>query len=308
VRRQALPPGAPSGAAHDVESLYQSFGPAYDNAKGFPVRPAIVRTAGGDVPLASFPRTQGAFEQAANNPSVRAGGDARAQVHSWLQDALTSLPGKGKRGIIASEDLTQLRSRIRAEIRAASKGVGDGSVRLLQQAEKSVTDALESQLPADAASILRATDAKYAQYKIVEDAAGRAGDKPGGITPYNLTQAVKAGTDRGAFARGGGGPLRKLASSGRQVFDNRTPVTGARAITAAPLGYLAYTHPAVGIPAAVAATLGVATKTGRKIVGGNTAAQRKALQMQRALRRKAGGTLSGATTAASAYGAQEFRE
>ena len=291
ARAAALPPGARRETANgSLESVYQAYEPAYDVAKGFPTAPRIMRTAGSDTPLASFPQVRGAFEAAARDPNIRADDATRKAAHKWLQNKLTQLPGKGRTGTVDSADLLKLRSEIRAEIRAAGKGQNPdmATVSILSQAEQSITDALESQLPRQATDALKATDAQYAQYKILEDAVRRSGDQISGTTPSQLSAAVKAATPASQYARGGGGPLRKLASSGKQVFDVRTPPTGARLATLGTAVGLGAAAPAVGIPLGVAGVLAATTKSGRKLLAGGTKAQQAAQRYAAALRRKVG--------------------
>jgi hypothetical protein len=281
--------GAPGVKPGSVEDAYRSFSPAYDASKGFPVAPRVMRTAGGDIPLATFPQTRGAFESAVRDPNVYADKQTRKAVGAWLQNKLSALPGAGKgTGTMDSADLLKLRSEIRDQIRAASKGAApdEAQAALLRNAERSVTDALESQLPKKVTDALRATDKQYGQYKVLEDAARRAGDQLQGMTPSNLSAAVKAATPAGGYARGGGGPLRELAGAGKQVFDARIPPTGARLLVPGTIAAVAGAKPTAVALAGLTAL--ATTKAGRKVLGGRTAAQVKAQALQAALRRKAG--------------------
>ena len=299
ARRQGLAPGATD--ARDLDAVYTGYEQAYDVPKGYPVQPRIVRTAGGDVPLASFPKVRGAFEQAARNPQVMADTAKRKQVNSWLQNQLTTLPSAGKGAtLLDSADLLKLRSNIRDQIRTYGKGASPDleRVRLLEGAERSVTEALESQLPKRAMDALGATDKQYAQYKILEDAYRASGDQLAGLTPAKLSQAVKNATPAGVYARGGGGPLRKLAQLGRLTFQEQTPPTGARlaVLGAGPVAGTLAGLTGAGAAPAVLAGLGAVgapaaltlTKTGRKLAGGQTKLQQVAQRKSAALRRKAG--------------------
>lgn len=308
-RRAALPPGVkPTEANGSLESVYQRYEPAYDVAKGFPTSPRIMRTAGSDTPLASFPRVKGAFTRAAEDPNVFADDAARKKVDMWLQNKLTALPGAGKGGqTMDSAELLKLRSEIRSQIRSAMSGKNpdEAAAALLGNAERSITEALESQLPKKATDALRATDKQYSQYKILEDATRRAGDQPQGMTPSQLSAAVKAATPASGYARGEGGPLRKLASAGKAVFDQRTPPTGARLATLGTAVGLGLTAPLVAAPIGGAALLAATTKSGRKLLAGRTAAQKKALATTRALRRKAGRVIKPTAVAAGARAGEE---
>jgi hypothetical protein len=283
----AAPTAAGKGAAKGgVDQMYGGFRTAYDEAKGFPTYPRQVRTAGGDVHLADTPAAPGSFTRAAQSPSVRATPDTRASTHSWLQDQLGALKPNKKTGLVDSEDLLELRSNIRTEIRDASLGASPdkASADLLRKAEQEVTDVLESQLPPDALAKLRATDAQYSQYKILEDATRRAGDQVGGMSPAHLSAAVRAATPAGPYARGLGGPLRQMARSGRQVLDERTAPTGARLISLLGPAALIKSAPILGLPAAGL----IGTQFGRKILKGGTAGQRYGRELAAALRRPRG--------------------
>lgn len=312
ARRKALPPGVkPSEANGSIESVYAQYEPAYDKAKGFPLRPAVMREAGGDLPLASFPQVRGTFKQAAYDQSVFADDTTRKAVDGWLQNKLTALPGAGRGpDPIDSADLLKLRSEIRDQIRKLRSGrtPNEAAADLFGNAEKSVTEVLESQLPTATTRGLQATDAQYAQYKILEDALRRAGDQAGGLTPSQLSAAVKQATPAGAYARGAGGPLRKLAASGKSVFDQRTPPTGARLATLATAVGLGAAFPKLMLPVAGGVVLGSSTKVGRRVLGGVTKPQQKLLATTRALRRKAGRVIRPTTVAAGAAGANEYLE
>jgi hypothetical protein len=276
---------APGAKASDLGTAYTSFEPAYQQGKGFPVHPRVMRTAGGDTPLASYPMQRGAFETAARDKGVLVDDASRKSVHQWLQNQLSALPNKGK-GLTTSDDLMKVRSKIRDEIRSMVQGADPdwSKAQLLRNADQSISEVLASQLPEGVGKALRKVDKQYAQYKILQDATRRAGDQTSGMTPSKLGTAVKAATPGDIYARGGGGPLRQWARAGRDVFDQRNPPTGARLLT---VGGLAAA--AGAIPTSIAAGLGTvaaATKTGRRALSGRTGVQRKAQALARALRRK----------------------
>lgn len=275
VLREGAAPGAqiPTADVDEMlEAAYRSFEPLYARAKGFPVRPVVMRTAGGDQPLGRL------FEQATKAGSVRATDATRKSTLKWLRNQLTQFDG-------SSEGLLAMRSKIRTESRAA-RLLGDADDRaaaqLLDNAESAVTHALESQLPDEALQALRLADSKYGTYKVIENAVAAAKDAPGGFTPSQLSNAVKQATETGAYARGAGGPLRELASQGRQTFDVRSPLTGQRVATYMAGGAGLYANPQVALPAAGAFIGMVGTRTGRRLAAGTTSAQRR---LAEALRR-----------------------
>lgn len=268
VLREGAAPGAqvPIGDVDEMlEAAYRSFEPLYGRAKGFPVRPVVMRTQGGDQPLARL------FEHGTKAGGVRATDATRKSTLKWLRNQLTQFDG-------SSEGLLAMRSKIRTESRAA-RLLGDAEERaaaeLLDNAEDAVTRALESQLPGDALQALQLADSKYGTYKVIENAVAAAKDSPGGFTPSQLSNAVKQSTETGAYARGGGGPLRELASQGRQTFDVRSPLTGQRAATYMLGGAGLYANPQLALPAAGALVGAVGTRTGRRLAAGTTSAQQR---------------------------------
>jgi hypothetical protein len=308
ARQKALAPGATD--ASNLDTVYAGYGPAYDVAKGFPVGPRIMRTAGGDIPLADFPQTKGAFTRAARDKGTWAGEDVRATAEKWLRAQLTKLPDKGRgAGTFDSEKLTRLRSDIRDQIRklGQSPATKPGEREILEAAEKRLTEALESQLPKSATDALRRADRQYRRFKQVESAAESAARRGSAeFTPTELARAANKADDA---------DLWRLGNQGKLVFDQGPPPTGARAVT---LGVPGLAAAAMGFPvlgpaanlAAISALAG--TRTGRKLAGGNTAVQRAARAKAIALRRALGpqgrdlatlyGTTTGANTLADFYG------
>ncbi len=255
VQRAAIQEGSAPGAviqqsddvAQMLDEAYQSFQPLYDQAKGFPVRPAIVNTTGPDLPIDQ------AISRAVANRGVRATADDRAAVQGFLDDQLT-------KPFSTSDDLLNIRSAVRQEARDATRGNQIAQAKLLDDADDALSKALESQLPPDALKALKAADSKYGDYKIAERAVARGTDRPGGFTPNDLSQAVAQGNrggNAGSYARGGGGPLREIAADARKTLDSRSPPTGQRILGLVPAAALS--------PAALAAS---GTQTGRRLAAG----------------------------------------
>lgn len=216
VIQSTAAPGAgpiPSGQTDDMlDAAYRTFETAYDAAKGFPV----MLTRLGDVADADRP-LRGLLRQAVNDTNLPAGAlgpRARerlaADLDQQFQDVMRRT-GRGgmPEGTVDSAALLDFRTALRREIRASAKaGAGSGKsaakdrarTRALQNAEERVTEVLESQLPEDVMASLRATDARYRQHKIVEDAVWRGGDRE--LSPERLQDAVRRAESRGAFARG----------------------------------------------------------------------------------------------------------
>lgn len=265
VLNEARPPGmAPQPAGGELSdrlaAAYQGFEPAYAPAKaarvlpateaGVPLRgipapkaaepPILLDAAGRPMETPIAPKAvPGAFDKVVANRSVMATDVERGVVRNFLEDQLSLLGRKaGKDGTVPAGVLLEMRSNIRAAASDALRASDFPKARLLELAEGEVTSALEAQLPTEAKAALRAADAQYAKHKMVEGAAQRAGDSPNGFTPFQLSQAIKQGTEKGAYARGAGGELRELAAAGRETFDARVPVTGARLLVSGPMQWL----------------------------------------------------------------------
>ncbi len=265
-------PGAspikPSDNIHDMlQQAYDSYAPLYDQAKGYPVTPEIVNT-GANTPLTT------AMKKASNAPGVPA--SLKNSENEWLQDRLTQLPQNPD-----SADLLQLRSDIRARGRTANLKTDTDSghiATIAGRAENQVTQALQSQLPQAPLDALQSADSNYGNYKIIENAVAKSKDNLAGLTPQKLSQAVYDATQDANYARGAGGPLRDLAQSGTQVFQNVSPPTGARLLTMA-AGGAGVMHPAVGIPVAGGMLAAAGTQTGRRLAAGVTAPQQAAQRL-----------------------------
>lgn len=276
IQRGAAPGAAPirpSENIHDMlQQAYDSYQPLYDQARGYPTTPEIVRTAGGNIPLTT------SFQQASRAPGVPR--SLQQSENEWLQNRLTQLPRNPQ-----SEDLLQLRSDIRQRARNANLKTDTDSghiANINSRAEQSVTAALQSQLPPEPLRALATADSNYGNYKIIESAVAKSKDNLAGLTPQKLSQSIYDSIADPAYARGGGGPLRDLAQAGTQVFQNVSPPTGARVATLA-MGGAGALHPTVGLPVA-AGMLGLTgTQTGRRLAAGITAPQQASQRLIAAL-------------------------
>jgi hypothetical protein len=262
---------SPIAATEDIHGMmraaYDSFQPAYEVAKGFPVK-ARIMTTGTDIPL------KDALQSAAHSRAVTATDSQRKAVSGFLDDALTMLT-RGRQ--LKSDDLLSLRSAVRSEARdmaLSGDSAGRASAKLYEKAEDAISKALESQLPADAIKALKAADTKYATYKIIENAVAKSKDNLAGLTPAKLSQAVSESLTSSQSARGGGGALRELARAGASSFQRGTPATGASLATLAVPTAAIYANPALGVPAALGLLAMTATKTGRRAAAGELATQR----------------------------------
>lgn len=288
---EAMPPGEtlPAGKlgfGQMVDKAADSFQDAYDVGKGFPVTPKIVSTAGGDAPLSQ------AFQGVVSRPRLGVDPTQARAVGNQLQAQLGQLVQQAKqRGTgLQSDDLLQLRSLIREAARdVGSDTQGSRALRgLWNDAASQVTAALDSQLPADAMSAVRATDQQYAKFAIVRDAARLAKDRPEGPTPTQLSTAVAWNTDPNLYARGGG-LLRDHVQAMGKVFGNTIPLTGLSGAGhfTAPAAIAAMTaehfpaaasvlHTVAPVVGGAAGTYALAnlTRGGRAALAGNTGWQR----------------------------------
>jgi hypothetical protein len=220
IAQEAAPPGfkvTPKDNVNEMfDDIYKAYTPAYDVAKGFPVSPVIM-TAGANRSLyTDLPIAKSAVADSAS----------RNYANKFIDNQLSYLRSKGAK--MTSDDLLQVRSNIRDEIRklSSSQGAPFKAADLLEGAEKKVTDALESQLPPDAITALNAVDAKYGNLKIFEKAIKSAKDRPEGFTPAQFSQAVQQATESNAKYAAGGGRMRNISSAAADVFTNRQPMTG----------------------------------------------------------------------------------
>lgn len=223
VMREAVPPGGTRPSAADTISdrlaqAYDEFGGAYAQVRGHPIVPEAV----------------GQLADAADNPSVLATDETRAAVRRFIRNQMTLLRPDAD-GMVSSDQVLAARSAIREAVRDSD----DPAVRrLMQTAADDLTNLLDAQLPAQAANVLRTTDARYGAYKVVEDAVRRGGDQTGGFTPSQLSSAVRSSMQPGAYARGEGGALRELARAGKETLDVQVPNTGSRLLAAGPVPYI----------------------------------------------------------------------
>lgn len=255
---EAQAPGAKVPATGDLhqtlENVGKTFEPAYDAVSGFPLvlskgKPVIVNQ-GENVPLST------AFKQAVSDRGIDATQATRDQAASWLDNLLT-------RPVRNSEDLISMRSEIRSRINSLAKDTSSEVLarrEIYQKAADQVTKTLESQLPPDLMQNLRAVDAQYAKYKTAVDAMAKAGDRPGGFTWAEASQAAKSSAQgalgKDAYARGEGF-MRDIPSAAREAFATR-PQTGA-SLTAQAAAY-----PSLLLTAPLSLT-----KTGRAFAAGN---------------------------------------
>lgn len=233
--------------AEKLAGAYETFKPAYEELGAHAV------TTAGPGKQSMGDQLRRVFGNAVNDPGVLATDADRSGLGRYLENQASAVhfqPGAQS----SVGDLQAVRSNVRKQLAQVlnSPSPNNAQAEMLRNAERAVTQQIDSNLPADAQGALRATDARYGLHKTVEDAVRRAGDTADGLTPRHLSAAVKADTARGAYARGGGGELRDLAKAGIESLQDKTPPTGVRALiqmvpgskyVQAPIAALANTAP-----------------------------------------------------------------
>lgn len=268
IGNEAAPPGYTPPARADIQDTYNDLRVAYDNAygnfKGYPMVPALVRVQGGDVPLSKV-------------MTVTGSADAKSAkyVQNFINNELSRIKGRQ----LTSGDLLDIRSNIRTKMRdMAGNDTFPDAQNLLKTAEQKTTQVLESQLPADAMQDLRAVDAKYGNFKVLEDAIVRAKDRPEGFTPAQLSMAVKQSASTPGQYASGGGRMRDISQASTDVFSPRVPMTGAQQ----PSQLVGL---ASAVPTAAFYGQGKPGQLARALLMGQTGAQEKIRDIERAFRR-----------------------
>ena len=269
VAKNAAPPGfqsvIPDNQNKAVDALRKGYNEAYKIVEGIDVTPFGLSTG---------------FKQAVRDRSTLVKKDDVGSVARFLNNELSAIQG---RGIIKSEDLLRIRSNIREQLRA--RDISSGAERLLINAEKSVTDSLDSQLPADAMSALKAIDNQYAKFVVFRRAVEKG--KESDFTPNQLSLAVKEATDAGEYAAGGG-RLREISNPAADVFSTTQPKTGRMVATLGALGlggYSAYQDPMGAALPLTGLGLLYGTAAGRRLAMGQSGAQLRARALERSVRR-----------------------
>ena len=298
----ALAPGdVAATGTHDFNELVadakRGFDEAYDSTLrstvpggGFPVGPKIMNAGSPDVPLSK------AFQQLAAKPRLGLTPGQRQAMGKELQEKLAETIAVAKRsGGMTADDLQALRSDIRDAVRDVSPtdNASRAQKDFWNDAQATVTRALESQLPAKTSQALRDIDQQYAKFAIVRRAAALAKDQPHGPTPAQFTQAIKEATAPNAYAAGAGWN-RGLSKGARSVFQSTIPQTGASgAGLIAPVMHAAEGAGALalgahnplalaGVGAGLGGIAGAYTRPGLRVLAGQTGVQQAA---QRALAR-----------------------
>ena len=191
-----------------LDQAYQAYTPLYNQYKGFPV--------GGEEVLDDLTSM---FTVAVNNPKVIATADSRGPTLDFLKNEMTAIANPNA---IKTEDLIDLRSAIRAQIRKEEQSGFRREADLLGSAEAGLTDYLNKFIPPDLVDDLRVIDSQYRQYKVIERAVYNSADNP--LTPEMVSESIRTGglTTPSQYARGvdpAVEELRALAISGRDPIN-----------------------------------------------------------------------------------------
>lgn len=221
VAQEAAPPGfsvKPEDNVNDLaDQLVGAYNDAYEVGKGYPMRPVIMQE-GKDIPLSSV------FRVAKNAPADDA---SIIYANRVLDNELSFIRSKGNQ--LKSDDLFEVRSNIRKEIRKINKSQNAPfkAAELLSQAEDQIERAIQSQLSGDVLSAVGAVDRQYRKYKTFERAINKAADRPEGFTPAEFSRAVRETTESDTTYARGGGSMRDLSRAFSETFPGRQPQTGA---------------------------------------------------------------------------------
>jgi hypothetical protein len=232
ARAPGAPPVRPSGDQwNDLALLGDGFNRSYDAFRGIPVYPAVHGPGGG--PLQGVGSSPGLIEQALN-ATEGITDEARAVVARKVLNELTRLPErKGAVGQIDLGDLLKVRSTVRTAKRDLLRSSDTASAdrrAAYDTVEEVLTAAIDSQTPGETGQALKAVDAAYRKYKMVEHAMEMAGTRPGGFTPYELSAGIRLATSKPGWSRGHAGEMWEIAKAWRNVTQQITPPTGARAV------------------------------------------------------------------------------
>ena len=193
-----------------LQKSYESFAPLYKQAHGQRIDVTNLRKK---------------MLKSIQDKTILSGTKERKAISDFINSQFNSLKSKIKKSDkikeIDSEDLLEFRSVIRGKIREENTPTERSKQYrgLLQNVETEITKALENGLTPDSRDILTNADQQYRQYKIIENAVYKAGDKP--FTSENVSNAIReSSSSRSFYARDFNETekqLRKLARTGRSV-------------------------------------------------------------------------------------------
>jgi hypothetical protein len=196
-----------------LEEAADGFGPLYQQMEGWPIRNRLIGSR--KTTLDTM------VKNSSNSQAVMAGAKERKVVASWLENQMSALRRKtktvqGVKEYYDSKDLLKLRSNIRRESRKQAR-LGNGErAELLRVAEKRVNQLMKNQLNPELLKELNRVDNMYRQFKIVDNAAAKSGDK--GLTPDALVRSLRESIpSRTGYADGEMLDMLALTQMGRPV-------------------------------------------------------------------------------------------
>ena len=283
MMRRAVPDGgvAPrmggDDLVGDLDELYKSFDGAYAPAKGHRMVAADIVTG------------EGLPQMLQRQIKAHAGSDPimRQREAEWIAEKIADMKPS-----TTSDDLLRLRTKVRNRIREKGKkpNADTDHLDILEMMEETISETLMSQLPADVAKALKRTDAKYANYKVVEDIMASRSDRAMTVDAMRrgVEKAQGRGVDRGSYARGadlGTGSQRDIVNQSIDALSDGTPKTGFAAMLPAAVGLAGYATG--GGPLAAALATGGAASIPMMMAGTRTGRQayRGALKPQQALQK-----------------------
>lgn len=231
-QQQVIQRAAPDGVtieAGDPDVMLRAardgFSEAYSVARGHRLRNVEF------TPGQKGTRIPQAIEEAVYDAEILTDNKIRDRVFTWVKGRYESVLGRDSTTKVSgstddplvnlnSDDLLELRSVIRDKQRMRQKAGqtnpdAAAEAEILDNVDSRITSVLESQLPPEVTAQLRATDARYVDFKTVENAVLRSGEK--GLTPEFLRTAIRSRNSQGRVARGETGDLGELAERGKDI-------------------------------------------------------------------------------------------
>lgn len=151
-------------------------------------------------------------------------------IKNKFLSAVDDVNAHTKDGVITSESFKALESKLgtKASKLAASMDVDEGDVApAVKQLQAELREMLQRQA-GESADDLQKTNLAWANFKRVQNAAGKIGADEGSFTPAQLQSSVRSmdkSKDKAAFARGGA-LMQDLGDAGKNVLGSRVPNSG----------------------------------------------------------------------------------
>lgn len=210
-----------SDLPHQLINALSGLDEVYDTIKKSPAKAPFVAGIGRD------------FNKILSDPKTLATDNDVSAMRRYANNELSALARQT--GPIDANILMKMRSDMRDTLleMKATPSTPLPQRRIMKQLEKRTTKELERILEPDKSQLLRETDRRYRNFKILEKASEKAGDRPDGPTTFQLSKAIAKATPLG-YGLNGGGSLRPLANAGADVFQE-FPRTGAAILATGPM-------------------------------------------------------------------------